>query len=80
MNNTTEPHALLSSIFSKWLPLTRALLNMVVNHVPSPDQLSDDRVEKLMTSSGKKFSGLPEATKRLKQDFLNCSAGTLGHV
>lgn len=74
LTNTSEPHALLSSIFSKWLPLTRALLKMVVNHVPSPDRLTEDRVEKLMTSAGKKFSGLPEATRKLKEDFLNCSA------
>ena len=75
LNNTSEPHALLSSIFSKWLPLTRAVLNMVVAHVPSPDQLSQERVEKLMTSSSvKKFSGLPEATKSLKKDFVSCSS------
>ena len=53
----------------------RAVLNMVVAHVPSPDQLSPERVEKLMTSSSvKKFSGLPEATKRLKKDFVSCSS------
>ena len=56
-------------------PLHRAVLNMVVAHVPSPDQLSQERVEKLMTSSSvKKFSGLPEATKSLKKDFVSCSS------
>ena len=50
MNTTSEPRALISSIFSKWLPLTRAVLKMVVSHVPSPDKLSEDRVEKLMSS------------------------------
>ena len=48
---------------------------MVVAHVPSPDQLSQERVEKLMTSSSvKKFSGLPDATKSLKKDFVLCSS------
>ena len=70
--NNTEQHTLMSSIFSKWLPLTRALLRMVVQHVPSPDQLTEERVEKLM--SRHKFASLPPETRDLKRHFLNCSA------
>ena len=65
----------LSSIFSKWLPLTRALLTMVCKKVPPPNELSEERIQKLMVASSvRSFSTLPKETQELKNDFLNCKS------
>lgn len=57
----------------KWLPLVNSLLTMVVQHIPSPLQLSQRRIELLLSSSLKKFDNLPNTTKKLKNFFLKCS-------
>ena len=40
---------------------------MVVDHLPSPLQLSPERIEKLMCSSAETFDSFPEQTQQLKQ-------------
>ena len=39
---------------------------MVVECLPSPLEISDERVEKLLCSNDQKFDSLPEQTQQLK--------------
>lgn len=42
--------------------------------LPSPLDLSETRVERLMLTHNKKFSALPTQTQDLKRSFLNCTS------
>ncbi|XP_061193189.1 elongation factor-like GTPase 1 [Saccostrea echinata] len=64
----------LQAVCSQWLPVSSAVLRVVVSKLPSPLALSEERVEKLMCSQMRKFDSLPAETQGLKQSFLNCSA------
>ena len=61
----TDPRVHLFAICSQWLPLASAVLSMVVVHMPSPLQLSRERVEKLMCSSAKTFDSFPQQSQLL---------------
>ncbi|KAG8185648.1 hypothetical protein JTE90_018525 [Oedothorax gibbosus] len=71
--NHKDPKIGLQAIFGQWLPLSDAVLEMVCNFVPSPLELSNEKVEGLMCSSALKFDILAEESRNLKQDFLKCS-------
>ncbi|KAK2157074.1 hypothetical protein LSH36_199g01022 [Paralvinella palmiformis] len=64
----------LQAITSQWLPLSNAVLAMVVECLPSPLEVTEERVEKLLCSNARKFDSLPEQTQQLKDDFLACSS------
>lgn len=61
-------------VMSKWLPLAQNLLDSVTKLIPSPKDLSDKRVERLLSSNLKGFQQLREETKKLKRAFLECSS------
>ncbi|GFO11767.1 elongation factor tu GTP-binding domain-containing protein 1 [Plakobranchus ocellatus] len=65
---------LLQAIMSQWLPLSDAILGAVVNKIPSPLEMTAERVEGLMCSQSRQFASLPNATQNLKKDFLACSS------
>lgn len=46
---------------------------MVCTFVPSPLELSEEKIEGLMCSSAHKFDVLPEETRALKQSKLSFS-------
>jgi len=71
---STDPKQQLSAVFSSWLPLASAVLNMVANKLPSPSQLGLERAEKLLCSKTKRFTSLSPATQKLKDDFVRCSS------
>ena len=72
---SNDPRTQLSSIFSKWLPLTRALLTMVCKKVPPPNELNEERIKKLMVSSTvQSFESLPKETQHLKSNFIDCNS------
>ena len=72
---STDSRVQLSAVFSKWLPLTQALLKMVCKKIPPPNELSEDRIKKLMVSSTvQSFDTLHPETQKLKMDFLNCKS------
>jgi ribosome assembly protein 1 len=71
---STEPKQALQSLFNNWIPLSKALLDVVVEYLPSPLDLTNDKVEHLMCSKLKQFKMLPVETQKLKQDFLNCDS------
>lgn len=62
----TNPKVHLFAICSQWLPLAKAILSMVVTHLPSPLQLTEERVERLMCNSSQTFQSLPLKTQSLK--------------
>ncbi|KAL8613440.1 hypothetical protein ACOMHN_057159 [Nucella lapillus] len=64
----------LSAIMSQWLPLSDAVLSVVADQLPSPLQISEERVEKLLCSHNQHFRSLPPQSQELKTDFLACSA------
>ncbi|XP_022525240.2 elongation factor-like GTPase 1 [Astyanax mexicanus] len=68
----SDPKVLLSAICSQWLPLSQAVLSMVCERLPSPSEMSAERVERLMSVGTRRFDSLPEKTQQLKQAFLDC--------
>ncbi|XP_042340727.1 elongation factor-like GTPase 1 [Plectropomus leopardus] len=71
----SDPKVLLSAICSQWLPVSQAVLSMVCEKLPSPLDMTAERVEKLMSVGARRFDSLPEQTQELKRAFLQCSSG-----
>lgn len=72
INHTDSRHQI-KLVMSKWLPLTKSVLQSVVKVVPNPRRLSERRVERLLSSNWRKFKQLPPETRKLKDSFLECS-------
>ncbi|XP_060064099.1 elongation factor-like GTPase 1 [Ylistrum balloti] len=68
-----DPRVKLQAIMGQWLSVSRAVLDVVVDELPSPLEISEDRVEKLMCSQGQSFLSFPKATQELKDAFVACS-------
>ncbi|XP_049897047.1 elongation factor-like GTPase 1 [Epinephelus moara] len=71
----SDPKVLLSAICSQWLPVSQAVLSMVCEKLPSPVDITAERVEKLMSVGARRFDSLPKQTQELKRAFLQCSRG-----
>ncbi|XP_057695945.1 elongation factor-like GTPase 1 isoform X2 [Corythoichthys intestinalis] len=70
----SDPKVLLSAICSQWLPVSQAVLSMVCNKLPSPLDITAERVENLMSVGVRRFDTLPARTQELKNAFLQCSS------
>ncbi|XP_044294664.1 elongation factor-like GTPase 1 isoform X2 [Varanus komodoensis] len=70
----TDPKVQLNAICSQWLPVSESVLSMVCTKLPSPLDISAERVEKLMSVGAKTFDSLPEETQDLKAAFMKCSS------
>ncbi|MED6234148.1 Elongation factor-like GTPase 1 [Ataeniobius toweri] len=66
----SDPKILLYGICSQWLPVSSAVLSMVCEKLPSPLEVSADRVEKLMSIGTRRFDSLPKKTQELKTDQI----------
>lgn len=64
----------LQAIISQWLPLANSVLDMVCAKLPSPKEITEEKVEKLMCSNYSQFQLLSPQTQNLKKDFLSCSS------
>ncbi|XP_053128310.1 elongation factor-like GTPase 1 isoform X2 [Hemicordylus capensis] len=64
----------INAICSQWLPISEAVLSMVCNKLPSPLDITAERVEKLMCVGAKTFDSLPQDTQALKDAFMKCSS------
>lgn len=53
----------LQAVCSQWLPLAQAVLKMVCEKVPAPNEITTDRVERLMCSKSESFDSLLEQTQ-----------------
>lgn len=71
--NHTDGRYQAKLILSKWLPLSMHVLDSVSRIIPSPRGLSEKRVERLLSSSMRRFNQLPERTRDLKRSFMECS-------
>ncbi|XP_013413557.1 elongation factor-like GTPase 1 isoform X1 [Lingula anatina] len=71
----TDARVHLQAIVSQWLPLSKAVLDVVCSHLPSPKDFLPERVEKLMCGGARRYDSLPSQTQQLKEDFLSCSPG-----
>lgn len=69
----TDPRIQLQAVCSQWLPLARACTDMVCEKVPAPNNLSSEKVERLL-SGNKDFRTLPHETQELKSAFLACDS------
>ncbi|XP_012525616.1 elongation factor-like GTPase 1 [Monomorium pharaonis] len=67
----TDPKAQLQAVCTQWLPLAQNCLDMVCEKVPSPHNLTGEKIERLI-SGNNDFSALPLETQRLKGAFLSC--------
>lgn len=67
----TDSKAQLQAVCSQWLPLAQNCLDMVCEKVPAPHNLTDEKIERLI-SGNNDFSALPLETQRLKKAFLAC--------
>ena len=71
----TDPKSQLQVICTQWLPLAKACLNVVCDKVPAPNNLTDEKVERLMSGNAD-FSSLPLETQDLKKSFLRCDSSS----
>ncbi|XP_077173995.1 elongation factor-like GTPase 1 [Paroedura picta] len=70
----TDPKVQLNAICSQWLPISQAVLSMVCNKLPSPLEITAERVERLMSVGSKAFDSWPQETQDLKSAFMKCSS------
>ena len=77
----TDSRVHLKALFDQWLPLSRSMLTVVVEKLPNPQEIGDERVEKLLCSELRTFDSLPEETQRLKNGecFLYLSLSFLDY-
>lgn len=64
----------LQAVMSQWLPLSDAVLDMVCLKLPSPKEITEEKVEKLMCLQNRRFDSLLPETQALKKDFLACDS------
>ncbi|XP_075860813.1 elongation factor-like GTPase 1 isoform X2 [Microcebus murinus] len=62
----SDPKVQINAICSQWLPISHAVLAMVCQKLPSPLDITAERVEKLMCTGSQTFDSLPPETQALK--------------
>ncbi|MEE6503281.1 hypothetical protein FKM82_004787 [Ascaphus truei] len=68
----SDPKVHVNAICSQWLPISPAVLSMVCRKLPSPLDVTAERVERLLCVGARTFDSLPPRTQQLKQAFLQC--------
>ncbi|MCL4130461.1 UNVERIFIED_CONTAM: hypothetical protein GTU68_012963 [Idotea baltica] len=74
ISKSSDPRVKLTFIMSNWLPLASSVLEMVIRHLPSPCEMTEDRARKLMCTATQRFDSLPSRTLKLKEAFVKCSS------
>jgi ribosome assembly protein 1 len=62
----TDPRGPLQSLFSKWMPLGQNLLEMIVEKLPSPLEITKQKVDNLLISKYQ-YELIPKETQELKE-------------
>lgn len=70
----SDPRVQINAICSQWLPISQAVLAMVCQKLPSPLDITAERVEKLMCAGSQTFDSLPPETQALKAAFMKCGS------
>ena len=73
LKSTTKDRFL--KICSSWLPLSKAVLDMIVDYVPAPTQLSLNRAELLLSTATTNVDSLPKNSRDLTAALMDCSSG-----
>uniref|UniRef100_A0A452S8T0 Elongation factor-like GTPase 1 n=1 Tax=Ursus americanus TaxID=9643 RepID=A0A452S8T0_URSAM len=68
----SDPKVQINAICSQWLPISHAVLAMVCQKLPSPLDMTAERVERLMCAGSQAFDSLPPETQALKAAFMKC--------
>ncbi|XP_037020118.2 elongation factor-like GTPase 1 [Artibeus jamaicensis] len=70
----SDPRVQINAVCSQWLPVSHAVLAMVCQKLPSPLDMTSERVEKLMCTGPQTFDSLPPETQALKAAFMKCGS------
>ncbi|XP_063650344.1 elongation factor-like GTPase 1 isoform X3 [Pan troglodytes] len=70
----SDPKVQINAICSQWLPISHAVLAMVCQKLPSPLDITAERVERLMCTASQTFDSLPPETQALKAAFMKCGS------
>ncbi|KAG1663057.1 Elongation factor-like GTPase 1 [Nymphon striatum] len=61
-----DPRVFLQAMFCEWLPLGKSVLELVSLKLPSPNQINEEKFEKLFCGKTYNFTSLPDETQKLK--------------
>ncbi|XP_037933332.1 elongation factor-like GTPase 1 [Teleopsis dalmanni] len=67
-----EPKAQIKTVLGQWLPVDRTVLEMVIKHIPPPNDISDERAQRLLYPENADLSTYSPETLALKEDFKCC--------
>lgn len=70
-----DPRVQLQALMGQWLTVSKAVLGQVIDKLPSPLEIEEEKVEKLMCNQARRFDSLPQQTQDLKDAFLECKDG-----
>lgn len=70
----TDPKVQIQAFFSQWLPIERAILEMVVQICPHPGLITDEKATRLMCSLNQDFDAFPAETQLLREQFKRSDA------
>lgn len=62
----SEPKAPVQAFLANWLPLGKNVLDMIVEVLPSPAEMTSEKAEGLISSKLKPFKTLCKQTQELK--------------
>jgi ribosome assembly protein 1 len=65
----TDPRGPLQSLFTAWMPLGKNLLEMIVEKLPSPLEITNEKIDNLLFSRSK-LETLPIETQQLKKGLI----------
>lgn len=72
----TDPKLQIKAVLGQWLPIDRSVLHMVVQHVPPPHKISEERAQRLLYPANVELNTLPEGTLKLKESFTSCDSSS----
>ncbi|XP_043836105.1 elongation factor-like GTPase 1 [Dromiciops gliroides] len=70
----SDPKVQINAICSQWLPISNSVLDMVCQKLPSPLDITAERVERLLCTGARTFDSLPPETQELKTAFMKCGS------
>jgi ribosome assembly protein 1 len=65
----TDPRGPLQSVFTAWMPLGKNLLEMIVEKLPSPLEITSEKVDNLLFKRNQ-FESFPKETQQLKKGIF----------
>ncbi|KAL7676240.1 hypothetical protein ACOME3_002496 [Neoechinorhynchus agilis] len=63
-------------IMHQWLPIDRFVLDAIVTHLPSPLELSLDKIKQSLMSSVRSFDSLSQSSQQLSECFEKCDSNS----